>query len=490
MITKYYICKLESDIVLNSSLNTDGNMSSLDYIPGSNFLGIVASTLYSTNENKETSYEILHSKKVSFGDATISKNGLISYPVPFDFVMDKIEKTIGEDPIYTHHGITERPKKKKSEGLAQLKQLREGYLLSDSSLITEIEKSFSLKSAQDRDTRTSKDGQMFGFDAIQKGQEFVFSIIYQDENYINTVEKHLLGLKRLGKSKNAEFGQVNISPIEIKAAVSSFDANDYILVYAQSNLYFTDEFGAPTLQPKAKDLGLDGEIIWELSQIRSFSYSPWNAKRNTTSTQRHCIAKGSVFYIKTTNKPVSNYQIVGGFQAEGLGRIIYNPSFLACNTSGELSTKITLFTPEKVEKNKKNPTSKLGLFLQKKWDLNKLELNISEKVAKQIEHLRNEHSSLIKISSSQWGGIRAYAAKHKNHSTLETELFGSEKNKNEGYLTHGVAEEKYWGKNGNLKKFRDIFDKNKEFSKTAFVEKFAAEMAKENKRFERKKNGN
>ena len=491
MITKYYICKLESDIVLNSSLNTDGNMSSLDYIPGSNFLGIVASTLYSTNENKETSYEILHSKKVSFGDATISKNGLISYPVPFDFVMDKIEKTIGEDPIYTHHGITERPKKKKSEGLAQLKQLREGYLLSDYSLLTEIEKSFSLKSAQDRDTRTSKDGQMFGFDAIQKGQEFVFSIIYQGEDYINTVEKHLLGLKRLGKSKNAEFGQVTISKIEsLNSTPDTFNTKDFVLVYAQSNLYFTDEFGSSTLQPNVKDLGLDGEIIWELSQIRSYSYSPWNTIRNTTSTQRHCISKGSVFFVKTSNQPEKSTNQVGGYQAEGLGRIIYNPSFLECNSKGEILASINLYSTEKEENKTIEPKTKLGLFLKKKLDANTLELTISEKVASIIKELKTNKSSLISISSSQWGGIRAYAAKHKNHSTLETELFGSEKNKNEGYLTHGVAEEKYWGKNGNLKKFRDIFDKNKEFSKTAFVEKFAAEMAKENKRFERNKNGN
>ena len=131
-----------------------------------------------------------------------------------------------------------------------------------------------------------------------------------------------------------------------------------------------------------------------------------------------------------------------------------------------------------------------GEQIQKKWDLNTLELNISEKVAKEIEHLRNDHSSLIKISSSQWGGIRAYAAKHKTHTELENKLFGNKDTKEEGYLTHGVAEEKYWGKNGNLRKFKEIFDKNKEFAKTAFVEKFAAEMAKENKRFERKKNGN
>ncbi len=497
MITKYYKCTLDSDIVLNSSLNTQGNMSSLDYIPGSNFLGIVASKLYQKPENNDFIFPIIHGNKVSFGDATISKNNLISYSVPFDFMIDKIEKSIGEDPIYVHHGIKERPKKRKSESIAQLKQLREGYLLSDYQFIKEVEKSFSLKSAQDRNTRASKEGQMFGFDSIQKGQEFIFSIIYQDEAYINIVESNLIGLNRLGKSKNAEFGQVNIESIDtINTIPSSTETRDYLLVYAQSNLYFTDEFGSATFQPNAADLGLEGEIKWELSQLRSFSYSPWNSKRNTTSTQRHCIAKGSVFYVKTTVKTEKSTAIVGAYQNEGLGRIIYNPTFLDCKENGEIVNAIKKYEEIKPLVNKKEPTSKLALFLMNKFNAKQEDLKISEEVASCIEELKAKKSPLIEISSSQWGGIRAYAAKTKNQTELKNLLFGSDEKVEKvgkddkvqvGYLTHGIAEERYWGKKGNLRVFQDIFELGDKFSKSSFIEKFAAEMAKENKRFEGKK---
>ena len=43
MIRIKFECKLLSDVILNQSAATDGNNSTLDFIPGNSFLGIVAS---------------------------------------------------------------------------------------------------------------------------------------------------------------------------------------------------------------------------------------------------------------------------------------------------------------------------------------------------------------------------------------------------------------------------------------------------------------
>ena len=76
MKEKYFTCKLISDVVLNASLATEGNMETLDYIPGSNFLGIVAAALYPKMEGKEDEvYDLFHSNRVSYGDAVISDDG-------------------------------------------------------------------------------------------------------------------------------------------------------------------------------------------------------------------------------------------------------------------------------------------------------------------------------------------------------------------------------------------------------------------------------
>ena len=88
MEEQYYKCTLLSDVILNNKMATEGNMTTLDYIPGSNFLGIVANELY--KNHKEKAYKILHTDKVSFGDAHISLDGTeVSYAMPFSLFKDK-----------------------------------------------------------------------------------------------------------------------------------------------------------------------------------------------------------------------------------------------------------------------------------------------------------------------------------------------------------------------------------------------------------------
>ena len=56
----FFKCTLVSDIVLNSKLATEGNMTTLDFIPGSNFLGIVAGKIYNSLQNSH-----MHSQNAS-----------------------------------------------------------------------------------------------------------------------------------------------------------------------------------------------------------------------------------------------------------------------------------------------------------------------------------------------------------------------------------------------------------------------------------------
>ena len=478
MIIKYYTCTLLSDIVLNSSLATEGNMSTLDYIPGSNFLGIVAGKIYKSLD-KEKAYSLFHQGNVSFGDATISIGDTVSFPLPFSFFMDKLDKTIGDHAIYLHHLINQENKPKKDERTLQLKQLRTGYVMSNQSIVTEIEKSFSLKSAQDRVTRSSKEGAMFGFEALKKGQLFSFSIQFKENDDVAIVENALIGTNRLGKSKNAEYGQVEIKQANESFILETFENKEYTLVYAQSNLYFSDKNGQATLQPKVEQLGLiSGAINSEKSQVRSFSYSPWNSKRKTSSTQRHCIAKGSVFYVENASQPTTKENLVGGFIAEGLGRVLYNPFFLnEGNKKPEAITFTKYQAKEKRSNNSTVQTTSLSKYLNSKVIEEKNEQEISKKVADLIYSDEPDILSLKSISSSQWGGIRSYATKITDITTLTNQLFSDKT----GYLTHGVAAEKYWDKKGNRTKFEKIVVENKQLG-TSFIAKFAAEMAKENKR--------
>ncbi len=84
-MTQYFKCTLIDDVILMASLATEGNMTSLDYIPGSNFLGMVANEIY--NDGTMNPYEDLHTNKVIFSDATLSIGDQKSYPMPFDFMV-------------------------------------------------------------------------------------------------------------------------------------------------------------------------------------------------------------------------------------------------------------------------------------------------------------------------------------------------------------------------------------------------------------------
>lgn len=487
----FYKVTLLSDVVLNSSLATEGNMSSLDYIPGSNFLGITASKLYK-NISTDESLGIFHSGKVRFGDATIANEDNVSYAMPAMYYMDKLKKEIGKDNVFMDYLIDrDNPPKDDNGNKYQLKQVRSGYVFSDGKVVKEINKSFAIKSAQDRTKGTSKKSAMFGFESLNKGLEFIFSIQFDDETLIDKVNEVIEGNHRLGKSKNAEFGQIKIEKLlNQPSTIKSFNADDYVLIYAQSNLCFVDEFGMPTYQPNAENLGLnkDAKVDWSKSQIRTLTYSPWNSTRNTSNTQRFCIAKGSVFYVSNA-KPDNAEKPVGLHNAEGLGKVIYNPEFLLGDENAKCKLKFEVISNE-IEGKKTDgiiPTTVLAKYLKNKLDSKNGEIEISKAVQKlvysDIDNAKYDIKGLKKITSSQWGGIRAYATKTKDFDELIKQLFDKEI----GYLTHGVADEKHWGKNKGAKRkaFENICDENKKHG-TQFVAKFAAEMAKESRKLNKK----
>lgn len=491
---KFFKCKLISDVVLNTALATEGNMTTLDYIPGSNFLGIVANAIYPLYKGKEEEvFHLFHTDTISYGDGIITDSNIGKYySIPLAYFTDKDEK---DDNTYLHYLIDTKVGIVNEEGKkVQLKQNRSGYMNSDGKIIKGIKKTFALKSAQDRETRTSKEKAMFGFESLKANQEFIFSIGYAKDEDIDLVSKYLIGDKHIGKSKSAEYGKVNITEIDTPNSISNFLTKGYTVVYAESNLSFIDEkTGQTTLEPIASQLGIvGGEIEWDKSSIRTTSYSPWNYKRGTSSMTRHCIAKGSVFCIKNTNPQEEIQKSVGEFQSEGLGRILINPKFL----EGDITKWILNFdikkdendleSPEKIHPNYEEIHSAIGKTLLSFYKNNEAEKVISKNV---IAALNSSVRDLkANITSSQWGNIRALATDyHKDRKTFSSflEALGYDENQNgsivtnqTGMLTHGKMFEKMWDKEGRLEKLKTIVDKHGN-ENLIFVAKYAAEMAKE-----------
>jgi len=385
-----------SDIILQASSNTEGKIDQLDFIAGSNFLGMVAQN-YPKFQN---SFDIFHSGKVQFGDGHILKNGKYTYKIPYSYVHKKLET----EPIFNHHKLEQTD----FDTLGQLKQLRNGYITADKEQVF-IDYVYSQKSAYDKNTRTSKEGQMYGYKAIKKGSIWQFvvkvdGISTEDETLlIETLQKS----KRLGKSKSAEYGEVIITGGEVLTSQSGEAKaslpNGEVVLYCNSRLALVDECGNPTYDLKYLCDGV--EINYKKTQIRTSSFTPYNGARQTKDYERVCINKGGVIVVESLND-TQKEQIqkgVGAFKNEGFGEILINPSFL-------MERDFRLIKNDKKEEIRKlDITNDVVKFLAKREQNKNDVLEIANEVAIFVEQHKKE-KTFEKIKSSQWGNIRSIAS--------------------------------------------------------------------------------
>lgn len=505
-------CTLLSDIILNSNSGTKEKQATLDFIPGNVFLGIVAGKLYNKLSASD-SMEIFHSGKVRFGDAHLLCGNTRTLKIPAALYYKKGEKLIG-DGAYVMY-------KWENVGDAQPKQCRNGfYAFSENKRCTKVDtdknKSVAIKSAYDRDSRSSKDEAMYSYESLNKGLRFGFEIEYDDTvdtGLISQIREALAGKRHIGHSKTAQYGLVDIEAAVFDDVLSGSTAqgDGIATAYADSRLIFIDECGTPTFQPSAQDLGFgtSATIDWSKSQIRTFQYAPWNAKRHSPDTDRYGIEKGSVFVVNlngTDSPKVSKY--VGSYRCEGFGKVIYNPSFLQSDTEGK---SILVFQDGNGTNgsgyghfNNAAPTDGTGssdgikcsgnsnCSRTEKYPLeNSLNKNLIKKVKSLAEGKTDTYEIVNKFVrenakefktggerfASQWGYIRKLAGTCKDLRDCRNKLFDEKT----GYLSHGVAEEKWRYKKQLLENF---------INKTEITEKnwreiminLASEMSKECKK--------
>lgn len=465
MTTLKYKCTLLSDIIINVKSASEGVNKSLDFIPGSNFMGIVAGKLY--EQNDPDTMLIVHSGQVAFGDAHPLVGNTRSLRVPFSMYYPKM-KSIKEQCVI-HHCYD---RSQDSEKL-QLKQCREGFyaFVSTSSTMEEVEitKAFSIKSAYDREKRRSKDSQMFGYESIPEGMVYCFSIQCPTEDIAAKIDRIIQGRQHLGRSRTAQYGLVRIEHHDYDEISSrkTPDGSDAI-VYAEDRLIFYDETGMPTLQPDAAQLGFEkGTIDWSKSQVRTFMYSPWNFKRQGFDFDRCGIEKGSVFYVKeAVMKTIGDY--VGSFNYEGFGKVIYNPAFLEAvpGTNGE-----AVFKVQKSDKDKHPSNIIADTILTRYLERQKAYNKMIQDAYKYVNDFVDKHQIFFsgKAFASQWGHIRELANMYPDFETLYEKI--------KDYLTHGVAAEK-WSEKGRLKKFDEFLSKLTQDNAQFVIINLASEMAK------------
>ena len=511
MITLQFRCTLLSDVILNEKAATESPNSSLDYIPGSCFLGIMARR-YDEFVQKGWAHTLFHEGRVQFGDAhpgVQKEEGkwLRGLRTPAAFFYPKLSSL--KEKCYIHHAIPNLQDDVVRR--LQLKQARgDFYAFHDREAIKLVTaKQFSIKSAYDHEKRRAKDEQLFGYEALAEGLHLLFSVRIDDaapqvEALKETVKKALVGTHHIGRSRSAQYGCVRIELCDFNEDVASApSALEGVAVYAESRLCFFDEFGMPTLRPTAEQLGFsaDSEVVWERSQIRTFQYAPWNGKRNSFDADRWGIEKGSVMVVRTKGETPQTCA-VGAFRSEGFGCVRYNPEFLQADVTGRSVLKFVAQPKEKTAPPASVPCdTPLLNYLRRKQKEDALNVEIYQHVNEWVE--KNKSLFNGKVFASQWGTIRTLAMQYADTAMLISKLWGdmalhaeeqhitrkeAKKNHSGAYLLHGVAAEKWKerGRNRSLKDFVGKICKLEEEHYTPLLSlaliNLASEMGKECKK--------
>lgn len=476
MKTLKYKCTLLSDIILTQNAGTKTQQGTLDFIPGNAFLGIAASKLYGTLSQEE-SLEMFHSGHVRFGDAHPLSGNIRSLRIPAVYYYKKGENLF-DDGAYIMY--------KWNPGDAQPKQCRSGFYTfdNDSALEIKTDKSVAIKSAYDRDKRRSKDEQMYSYESLRKGLELGFEVEIDNDSLEKAINEALIGKRHIGHSKTSQYGLVNITADEKFVTFNSRNVGtgDFATVYADGRLIFIDkDSGMPTFQPTAEDLGFESnaEIDWEKSQIRTFQYASWNAKRQNPDTDRCGIEKGGVFVVKLngTLSP-SDSRYIGAYQCEGFGKVIYNPTFLDCDKDGKVPLRFAKSDPDKDNRREEITipanSSNTSLLQVLKSRMISDQQNENYKIVNDmVRELLPTFKKDGEQFASQWGYLRNLAERSSD--------FGSFYKGVKDYLDEGVAKDKWefkkqelYTKIDNLIKNEKVNDANRRY----IMINLSAEMAK------------
>ncbi len=343
MKSKILAIELLDDCVFSARSATEGGHESLDRIPGATLLGAAAGRLYKALSPADA-WTVFHSGKFRFGDGLPILDGDFAYPIPYAWHhaklrkpaetrgVDSHSKRLHEQHIYNFLHIG------KIGGDAQPKQMRTGYVCADGRWVSP-QRALRLKTAIDPATGRAAESQLFGYDALVRGQSFATFIEADDdldETLFDSATAALTGEVLLGRSRSAEYGRAwieagtGIQWPRFEAPTEDMTATLWLL----SDLALCDKHGQSTLTPDGDSLRISGaRVDWNKTFLRQRRYSPWNAFRHGYDRERLVLAAGGVITLDLP-EPLTEIQIaqlqhgIGLHREAGLGRLWVNPPLL------------------------------------------------------------------------------------------------------------------------------------------------------------------
>lgn len=427
--------ELHQPVIISQQAATVGAHQCLDYIAGSTLLGLAASKLYPVLSN-EDAFSVFHSGTIRFLDALPVENKEISYPVPLNLHVFKGEKYTQDNQVLKNQVFDVS-----SMDLAgkQPVQLRSFYLTNSGKKVTPF-KEQTLKTAIDPKQNRAAESQLFGYEALAKGQVFRFALqadAHVSDALWNQLVESLQGMAHLGRSRSAQFGRVEIKSTKETYVTQQKIKSKVLNLWLLSDLYLYEQ-GANTLVPTSEALGLPQGTKWlkDKSFIRSRRYSIYNAYRKHYDKERQVISRGSVLRYELpesfTDYDALTQQLSNGIGLSiesGLGQVAINPTLLA-NTHPSFDEVIPLITSikQRVVAQPKSLLISTLLHRQKSHDFGAKPRQIAQEIfaelCEKVRFARSYHAMARgtafdagKIPTrTQFGRFKEFANQYRNNS--------------------------------------------------------------------------
>ncbi|WP_372737041.1 hypothetical protein [Neptunomonas sp.] len=443
---KALLITLIDDVIISASSSTTGGHRTLDYIPGSLLLGVAAANLYKKIQEPSESWALFHSGHVSFQNGFIlSAGGHPTFPSPLSLHYYKgaepdKDNTLSASTII-RPGIDEINKSR------QPKQLRGTYITASGEQVT-VNKAATMKTAINSRTGRAAESQLFGYEALCAGQRFLAFVECTDKvpaDLFNTLINSLEGPARIGRSRSAQFGRIEIQVLKETDFIPESNINvgaTQLTLWCLSDLALCDtKTLQPTLQPQPEYFGLSGgQFDTSNSYIRSRAYSPFNSYRKAFDQLREVITQGSVIHF-TNLDPLTKEQLEhlqhpqGCFTESGLGMVVANAD-ICTTTPLKFSTGKTVNIPQQ-QVDTKNESALIQWLRAQPGDqvssTNQIWLDdLLESIRKQYVAARQlnavDPKQPIGPSASQWGAVYQTARDLRNQpDKLYETLFIGEK---------------------------------------------------------------
>jgi CRISPR-associated protein Csx10 len=444
--------ELVTDAVFTRHSATVGGNPSLGYLPGVVLLGVCAARCYDELGNAALGAFDLGAVRFGMG-RPIDASGNGGLPVPLSWHKEKGRE---QDSRVFDLSAGIRPAK------IQLQQLRGMWVSKHPDgtwRSSAVKRNTSMRTAISS-SGAAREGFLYSFESLPAGTKFLSRISGQDSGTLSKFVDALTSSPiRVGRSRSAEFGEARVTEVAaVDVGLRSTPASQGKMAFlCVSDLALRDSCtGQPRLWPNASDMGVPG---WRLSESASFwrtrRYTPFNAYRRRPDLERQVIEQGSVLvFVREAGAEEHALETVrsrlaggvGEYRSAGLGEVIVEPEVL-----GE--AEVRLVKTEQIPEDRVTDVPDIIRHHELLGWMKRQSTQLA--TSDEAWKLGNQWAMKARrwrVSKSQWGVIRALAARSRAQPDPATWL----RNEIENTTGKGVSADQ-WGRHSA--ELLDDFDK-------------------------------